>query len=117
MLFDKLFGFSLFPREVCEEETSYYVSKNNAFGVPLDVRADYTKSDWILWAAAMTDDKQKRAALYAPVLKFLKESPRRAPFGDWYHTTDGKIVYFINRTVQGGVFAPLLAAKELLKTK
>ncbi len=117
MLFDKLFGFSLFSREVCEEETSYYVSKNNAFGVPLDVRADYTKSDWILWAAAMTDDKQKRAALYAPVLKFLKESPRRAPFGDWYHTTDGKIVYFINRTVQGGVFAPLLAAKELLKTK
>ena len=115
ILFDKLFGFELIGREVCERETSYYIGKNERYGVPLDTRRDYTKSDWILWCAALTDDREKARRLYAPVLTYLAESPSRKPFGDWYDARTGVIEHFYNRTVQGGIFAPLLKEKGLNK--
>ena len=115
ILFDKLFGFELICRDVCERETSYYIGKNERYGVPLDTRRDYTKSDWILWCAALTDDREKVRRLYAPVLTYLAESPSRKPFGDWYDARTGVIEHFYNRTVQGGIFAPLLKEKGLNK--
>lgn len=117
LLFDRLFGFDLIGQDVCEREVSYYLTKNNRFGVPLDTRENYTKSDWLLWCAALTDDQKKCEALYAPVVAYLKESPVRLPFGDWYRTERGEIVHFINRTVQGGIFAPLLKQSGKLKQR
>ena len=115
ILFDKLFGFDLIGQEICERETAYYIEKRNRFGTPLDTRENYTKSDWLLWCAALTDEKEKAEMLYAPVVSYLKESPVRLPFGDWYRTEKGDIVHFINRTVQGGIFAPLLKVSGKLK--
>lgn len=117
ILFDKLFGFSLIGQDVYERETSYYIQKNERCGVPLDTRRDYTKSDWILWCAALTDEREKTEALYAPVLTYLAESSSRKPFGDWYDTKTGLIEHFFNRTVQGGIFAPLLKELGLEKGK
>ena len=117
ILFDKLFGFSLIGQEVCEAETAYYIQKSNRFGVPLDTREDYTKADWILWAAALTDDREKCEALYGPVVNYLAQTPSRVPFGDWYDSTRGDIVHFINRSVVGGCFAPLLKASGKMKVK
>jgi len=114
-LFDKLFGFDLIGPEICERETAYYIEKRNAFGTPLDTRSSYTKSDWILWCAALTDDREKAEAIYAPVIKYLEESPTRVPFSDWYYTDNGNFRYFINRSVQGGIFAPLLKASGKMK--
>lgn len=108
ILFDKLFGFNFIGQDVCEREVSYYITKNNEYGVPLDTREVYTKSDWIMWTATLTEDKEKAKALYSPIINFLKNSPQREPFSDWYYTDSGKFTYFKNRTVQGGVFAPLL---------
>lgn len=117
ILFDKLFGFSLIGQEVCEAETAYYIQKSNRFGVPLDTREDYTKADWILWAAALTDDREKSETLYGPVVNYLAQTPSRVPFGDWYYSTRGDIVHFINRSVVGGCFAPLLKASGKMKVK
>ena len=117
ILFDKLFGFSLIGQEVCEAETAYYIQKSNRFGVPLDTREDYTKADWILWAAALTDDREKCETLYGPVVNYLAQTPSRVPFGDWYDSTRGDIVHFINRSVVGGCFAPLLKASGKMKVK
>ena len=117
ILFDKLFGFSLIGQEVCEAETAYYIQKSNRFGVPLDTREDYTKADWILWAAALTDDREKCEVLYSPVVNYLAQTPSRVPFGDWYYSTRGDIVHFINRSVVGGCFAPLLKASGKMKVK
>ena len=117
ILFDKIFGFDLFGKEVCERETSYYIEKQHRYGVPLDTRRSYTKSDWILWVAAITDDKSKRETLYKPVIEYLAQSPSRKPFGDWYDAETGVIEQFFNRTVQGGVFAPLLAESNTFGKK
>ena len=108
ILFDKLFGFNLIGQDICEREVDYYISKNNKYGVPLDTRKDYTKSDWILWTASLTDDMKKCEELYGPIIKYLAETPSRVPFGDWYGTIMGEKQHFFNRTVQGGIFAPLL---------
>ncbi len=117
MLFDKLFGFNLFENSLCEQEVAYYIEQNNRYGVPLDTRADYTKSDWILWCTCLTADPQKAETLYAPIVTYLSESPTHLPFSDWYGTQDGKCVHFFNRTVQGGILAPILKKSEILKIK
>ena len=69
----------------------------------------------ILWAAALTDDADKARALYSPVVRYLRETPSRVPFGDWYYADRGDIVHFINRSVVGGVFAPLLKASGRMR--
>ena len=105
LIWDKLWKSGLFLDEVYEKELAYYKKKANRYGTPLDSRAAYTKSDWILWCAAMDNT----AALIQPVAAYLKETTTRVPFSDWYQTDSGRYCYFIARSVQGGIFMPMLA--------
>lgn len=105
LIWDKLWKSGLFLDEVYEKEIAYYKKKANRYGTPLDSRAAYTKSDWILWCAAMDNT----AALIQPVAAYLKETTTRVPFSDWYQTDSGMYCYFIARSVQGGIFMPMLA--------
>jgi hypothetical protein len=113
MIWDVLFGFDLFPEEVKEKEVSYYLQKQNRYGVPLDHRAAHTKADWIFWAASLTNSDDKFAKLIRPVWDFLHETPNRVPFSDWYDTETGKHKGFVNRSVVGGLFIKLLKSKLL----
>lgn len=108
LLFDRVLGLGLYPQEFLEREVDTYLARANTFGTPLDSRKEYTKSDWILWAAALSASPEKRKAMLAPVARFLRESPARAAFSDWYETKTGEMHDFQNRTVQGGIFALLL---------
>ena len=47
-------------------------------------------------------------ALLAPIARMLAETTSRVPFSDWYDTKTGRYQAFIARSVQGGVFAPML---------
>ena len=125
MAFDVLFGTDLFDAEVREHEVDRYLSLTNRYGVPLDSRSTYTKSDWILWTTSLTSDLEKRKALIAPVARFLRESESRYPFVDWYYSDKGTIVGtpnkwgrvtgFKNRSVQGGLFITLRADAGICK--
>lgn len=108
LVWDKLFGFKLFPEEFYKKELGFYETKLNEYGLPLDSRADYTKSDWTMWVAAMTDDRAQFEKFTAPMAKYLRETPTRVPFSDWYDTVTGCSERFIARSVQGGIFMPLL---------
>ena len=108
MAFDKIYHLGLFSKELMEREIDTYIEKCNEYGTPLDTRAIYTKSDWIVWSAVLTDDNAKREKLLSPIVRFLEESPRRIPFSDWYDTDSGTYHYFRARTVQGGTFILLL---------
>lgn len=112
LLFDKVCNLGLFSREFYDREIDCYLAKQNAFGVPLDSRESYSKSDWIVWVASLTGDKAKRGALLQKLDNYLKHTPSRVPFSDWYDTVNGKTCAFRARTVQGGCFAVLLTQNK-----
>ncbi|WP_240762857.1 glutaminase family protein [Paenibacillus thalictri] len=108
LIWDRLFGLHLFADEIFEKELSFYLAMQNQYGTPLDNRSTYTKSDWLVWAAALSDDRETFERLIAPLWHFANESRSRVPFSDWYYTLDAKSVAFKNRTVVGGLFIQLL---------
>ena len=108
LAWDKVLHLGLFEDAFYQQEIDSYLPRQNAYGLPLDSRRTYTKSDWIMWTAAMTDDPNAFHKLVAPVAKFLRESNSRVAFSDWYDTQSGDYMHFIARSVQGGVFMPLL---------
>lgn len=112
LVWDELLGFNLFNPEISRREIQYYLKKQNMYGIPLDSRADYTKTDWIVWSAAMAENQQDFEALISPIWKFVNETPSRVPFTDWYDTITGKQVGFQHRSVIGGIFIKLL--KDML---
>ena len=111
LVWDKFFGSKLFSDEVYEKELKYYVKKTNEYGTPLDSRKDYTKSDWILWCASMAKTDEEAQALIAPVAHYLETTATRVPFSDWYETVTGEYCHFMGRSVQGGIFMPVLMKK------
>ena len=113
LVWDKILGLGLFPDEVLRTEMDFYKKKQNTYGVPLDNRKEYTKLDWIVWTALLTQDRSDFEALVAPIFKFLNEGPNRSPMTDWYETVSGKKVGFTARPVVGGVFLPALYHKDL----
>lgn len=113
LVWDELLEYKLFPKAVRDAEVTFYQTKLNKYGLPLDNRADYTKLDWTIWTATLADTPAAFTAIVDPVYLWMNETPTRVPLTDWYDTKTGKQVGFQARSVVGGVFVKALADKTL----
>lgn len=108
MFWDKYLGTDLFSPETRRREIAWYLGKNNTFGVPMDSRVQYTKPEWIVWAACLAEERGDFDRLVLPIADMADKTPDRVGLTDWYMTTDAKTRGMHSRSVVGGLYAPLL---------
>ncbi|KAJ7129315.1 DUF1793-domain-containing protein [Mycena epipterygia] len=105
---DKLSKLNLFPASVYAEQTAWYQTHANAFGVPLDTRHTYTKTDWEIYTAGIATTTAVRDIFIGAVKKWVSDGQFNGPFGDLYDTVSGAWVGFSARPVVGGHLALLV---------
>ena len=115
LVWDILFGFNLFPKELYAAETEKYRDELNAYGVPLDYRRSFTKTDWMLWAACLDDTNKNTELFSGRIVAYLGDTKDRTCFSDWVDTKEPKQSGFDHRTVQAGLWMPVLKKKLLSK--
>ena len=108
LVWDRILGLNLFPAEVAQKEMAYYKKVENQYGLPLDYRETYTKLDWTVWTATLTQNRADFGDLVSHLVAFLNATPDRSPMTDWYQTKSARKVGFTGRPVVGGVFLPML---------
>ena len=111
LAWDTILDLNIFPESVRKKEVRYYLTKQGTYGLPLDSRKTYTKSDWIVWTATLADNAQDFKAIIAPVWKYANETSFRIPISDWHETTNAEVPNFRARSVVGGYFMKVLENK------
>jgi len=119
IVWDKLLGTQIMPKSVIESEVASYRAHMHPYGLPLDNRKPYTKSDWLIWTATLAANRDTFEDMVAPLWDAYNSMQSRVPMTDWYYTVTGQhTTYFSNgdkidksfrnRTVVGGHFIKLL---------
>lgn len=101
------------PKHIYQMQSDWYYAVRQKYGLPLDSRHLYTKTDWEFFAMAVAAPKV-RSEILQSVAKWLNETETDRPFTD-LHKTEGKGGFpgpnFFARPVVGGHFA-FLTLKE-----
>ncbi len=109
LVWNKLLDLHIFPDEVAQKEVAFYLSKFNKYGLPLDSRATFSKSDWILWIAVLAESKSDFEKIIKGVHDFVNDAPERVPMTDFFETTNAmKAGGCHARPVVGGYFLKML---------
>ena len=112
-VWDRVFGLGIFPAGTFDGELRRYAAEERPYGVPLDSRKTYTKSDWTVWAASLEQDKATFRRMVADLVRYYSTTPDRTPMTDWYWTDTAHQVGFQARSVQGGLWMKILVEKGL----
>lgn len=107
-VWDKIWKTSIFPKEFFDSEISRYKREALPYGVPLDSRAKYTKSDWEIWAACLSEKCSDFEFFAGLIHKAFDTMHTRVPMTDWYFADIAEKRGFQARSVQGGLFIKLL---------
>ncbi|MRN54696.1 glutaminase family protein [Paenibacillus monticola] len=111
LIWDILFDTHIFDETIIQKEVSWYLKKQDKYGIPMDSRAAYTKADWLVWAASLASEREDFVSLIEPLWDALNETLDRVPFSDWYDTNTARQINFQHRSVVGGIYIKLLKDK------
>lgn len=114
LVWDILLGFHLFDNEIYKNEIRQYHRMLNEYGTPLDYRKDFTKTDWMIWASCLDDTSETTKAFAKCIIKYLEVTSDKNCFTDWYDTVKATECGFNHRSVQAGLWMPVLK-KKLMK--
>ncbi|KAK3105536.1 hypothetical protein LTR53_018243, partial [Teratosphaeriaceae sp. CCFEE 6253] len=95
------------PDHIYTTQSRWYTNVMQKYGLPLDSRHLYTKSDWAFQAAAVAS-KKTRTRILESVAKWLNETVTDRPFTDLYKTEERggfPVPDFFARPVVGSHFA------------
>jgi hypothetical protein len=106
LIWDRIFKLSLFSENLYKKECDFYFKKSVPFGIPLDSRDTYTKTDWMMWCACLVNDQYLLKHVSSSIVKMLNETKDRVPFTDWYDAVTGSNKGFCHRPTQGGLWMP-----------
>ena len=102
LVWDKIWGWDIM-KSVRTREANYYANnKMKTYGLPLDSRGSYCKSDWQMWVMGFTDVASHRAKLINTLWKYINETPSRVPVCDNHNVNSGSQAMFQARSVVGG---------------
>ena len=108
LVWDRVLGLNLFPRDVAEREMTAYRKLATPYGLALDSRETYTKTDWTAWSACLTGKREDLTFLFERIYRFVDTTPNRVPFPDWYWIDGGRFRGFRARSVIGALMMPLV---------
>ena len=115
LVWDKVLDQNIFPTKLRETELSFYETKLKPYGLPLDNRKTYTKLDWQIWTATLSNSQPQFERLVAPLGTWLEQTSSRVPLTDFYDTISGKQEAFQARSVVGGIYIKALSDGPLAK--
>lgn len=90
-------------------QSTFYPTVADEYGVPLDTRHTWTKSDWQIFCAAIAEDATKFLFIDL-IANWINVTPSNGPFTDLYDAVTGDFAsgsMFEARPVVGGEFALL----------
>lgn len=116
-VWDRVFNLGIFPKDTFKQEFKRYIAETLPYGVPLDSRKSYTKSDWIVWTASMADSRAMFNAMISPLIHFYETTPNLTPMTDWYWADTAHQRGFQARSVQGGLWMKVLESKKLARKR
>lgn len=107
---DRLLGLNLVPESVYAMQSAFYKTIMMDFGLPLDTRHMWAKTDWEVFAAAVAEP-DTQSLILERLTRFVEATQSNRPFTDLYDATTGNYPangpLFIARPVMGGTFALL----------
>ncbi|KAK3394880.1 hypothetical protein B0H63DRAFT_385879 [Podospora didyma] len=105
---DRLLGLNFIPQSIYDMQSNFYPVVALEYGVPLDTRHTFVKSDWEMFAAAVAST-ETRDMFISKLAKWIGQTPTNRAMTDLFDGSTGAYpgTTFVARPVMGGTFALL----------
>jgi hypothetical protein len=106
---DRLLNLNFVDQEIYDMQSAFYPTIALEYGVPLDTRHTWTKSDWEIFAAAVASNST-RDMFIQKLAHWVANSSTNRPMTDLFDASTGGFPdgpTFVARPVVGGMFALL----------
>ncbi|AEO64520.1 uncharacterized protein THITE_2110742 [Thermothielavioides terrestris NRRL 8126] len=107
---DKLLNLNFVDQSIFDMQSNFYPTVANQYGVPLDTRHTWTKSDWEMFVAAVASEPTRNMFI-SKLANWIGTTSTNRAMTDLYDSVTGGYPdggpVFVARPVMGGTFALL----------